>query len=46
MVIETPLEVNRGLLLGIALGPFEAAGFLVNPGGDDRFGIVSVGVGF
>ncbi len=41
-----PREIQRGLLAGVAVGRFEGAAYFFNPGSDDRYYVVSVGVSF
>jgi hypothetical protein len=43
---ETDLEVQRGLVLGLAKGNFSVAGYVMNIGWDDVFGVISVGYQF
>lgn len=45
-VYRTDRDIQRGLLLGVSLRRVEATAYLFNPGDDDHFAVVSVGVSF
>lgn len=45
-VYQADRDVQRGLLLGLALGKLEGAVYFFNPGADDHFAVVSLGVSF
>ena len=45
-VYQTERDIQRGLLAGIAVGRVAGTVYFFNPGGDDRFTVVSVGVTF
>jgi hypothetical protein len=45
-VYQTDRDIQRGLLVGVALGHVEGAVYLFNPGRDDHFTVVSLGVSF
>ena len=38
--------IQRGLLAGVAVGRFEGVAYFFNPGSDNRYYVVSVGVSF
>ena len=41
-VVDTDLEVQRGLIAGFSWRAIEFAGYFFNPGGDDAFTVISV----
>jgi hypothetical protein len=45
-VYKTERDIQRGLLLGVSLKRLEAAVYFFNPGSDDHFAVVSLGVSF
>jgi len=45
-VVDTPREVQRGVLLGASLGPIGLTGYLMNPDGDELFGVVQLDYSF
>jgi hypothetical protein len=45
-LVDTSLELERGPLVGAAAGAFELAAYLFNPGGDDQYFVLSLGVTF
>ena len=45
-VYRTERDIQRGLLVGTSLGRFEGAVYFFNPGSDDHFIVVSLGVSF
>jgi len=45
-VRSTPLDIQRGLLLGVTISKVEPVLYFFNPGSDDRFFVVSIGVEF
>jgi hypothetical protein len=45
-VFETPRDIQRGLLFGVTASQIEGAFYLFNPGSDDHFVVVSIGVTF
>jgi hypothetical protein len=45
-VYQTERDIQRGLLVGASLGRLEAAVYFFNPGSDDHFTVVSLGVSF
>jgi hypothetical protein len=45
-VYQTERDVQRGLLLGLALDRLDATAYFFNPGADDHFTVVSLGVSF
>jgi hypothetical protein len=45
-VYQTERDIQRGLLLGVSLKRLEAAVYFFNPGSDDHFAVVSLGVSF
>lgn len=45
-VYETDRDVQRGILARFTRGRFSAAGYWMNPGSEDDFGIVSLGLEF
>jgi hypothetical protein len=44
--VDNGLDVQRGLLVRFAHGPFTATAYWFNPGSDDRFAVYSVGFEF
>ena len=45
-VYQTERDIQRGLLLGISVRKVEGAVYFFNPGADDHFTVVSLGVSF
>lgn len=45
-VYDTPRDIQRGLLVGVAASRVDGAFYVFNPGADDQFVVVSVGVSF
>ena len=45
-VYQTERDVQRGLLVGTSLGRFQGTVYFFNPGNDDHFTVVSIGVSF
>ena len=45
-VYQTDRDLQRGLLMRFTRGSFSAAGYWLNPGSEDDFGIVSLGLEF
>ena len=45
-VYQTERDIQRGLLVGVSLKRVEGAVYLFNPGSDDHFTVVSLGVSF
>ena len=45
-VRSTPLDIQRGLLLGVTISKVEPVLYFFNPGSHDRFFVVSIGVEF
>jgi hypothetical protein len=45
-VYHTERDIQRGLLVGTSLGRFEGTVYFFNPGSDDYFTVVSIGVSF
>jgi hypothetical protein len=45
-VYQTDRDIQRGLLVGVSLRRVEATAYFFNPGADDHFAVVSVGVSF
>lgn len=45
-VYQTDRDIQRGLLVGVSLRRVEATAYFFNPGDDDHFAVVSVGVSF
>jgi hypothetical protein len=45
-VYRTERDIQRGLLVGLALGKVEGTAYFFNPGSDDHFTVVSLGVSF
>jgi hypothetical protein len=45
-VYETERDIQRGLLLGVSFKGIEGAVYFFNPGSDDHFTVVSLGVSF
>jgi len=45
-VYETERDIQRGLLVGVAFKRVEGALYFFNPGSDDHFTVVSLGVSF
>jgi hypothetical protein len=43
---HVPPDIQRGLLVGAALGKVEPVFYFFNPGSDDRFFVASIGVEF
>jgi hypothetical protein len=43
---STPLDIQRGLLLGVTVSKIEPVFYFFNPGSDDRFFVASIGVEF
>jgi hypothetical protein len=43
---ESDLEIQRGFLLGFGYNNFELSGYVMNPGLDDSFGLITVGYTF
>ena len=43
---DVPPDIQRGLLVGAALGKVEPVSYFFNPGSDDRFFVASIGVDF
>ncbi|HSP06413.1 MAG TPA: hypothetical protein VLR94_04510 [Acidobacteriota bacterium] len=39
---KTDLEIQRGFLLGFGVRSFAVTGYLMNPGGEDPFGVISL----
>ena len=40
-VYDTDLEIQRGFLLGFGKGDFAITGYIMNPGWDDPFGVIT-----
>jgi hypothetical protein len=45
-VYQTDRDIQRGLLVGFAVGKLDGAVYFFNPGADDHFTVVSLGVSF
>jgi hypothetical protein len=45
-VFRTPREIQRGMLVGMSTSKLEGTFYLFNPGSDDQFIVVSIGVKF
>ena len=45
-VYHTERDIQRGLLVGTSLGRFQGTVYFFNPGNDDHFTVVSLGVSF
>jgi hypothetical protein len=45
-VYQTERDIQRGLLVGVSFKRLEAAVYFFNPGSDDHFAVVSLGVSF
>jgi hypothetical protein len=45
-VYQTERDIQRGLLLGVSFKKIEGAVYFFNPGSDDHFAVVSLGVSF
>ena len=45
-VYQTERDIQRGLLVGVSLKKLEGTVYLFNPGSDDHFTVVSLGVSF
>ena len=45
-VYQTERDIQRGLLVGVSLKRVEATVYFFNPGSDDHFTVVSLGVSF
>lgn len=43
---ETDLDIQRGFLVGFGYGNLEVTGYVMNPGSDDAFGLISFGYSF
>jgi hypothetical protein len=41
-VVDTPREIQRGVFVGAFLGPIGLTGYLMNPDGDEHFGVVQL----
>lgn len=45
-VYQSEREIQRGLLVGVTVGRVDATAYFFNPGADDHFTVVSLGVSF